>query len=267
MMMGADPQIDETIKLAVVHDARTGVESRFILEYKAVSKEGKAKGELKKKYAGSADKKTFDDWKKAHSIVMTAGTKGATGTASVTVAIDGDDADKPVTKKSSTSWTVSNAAKVTLATTCGKDKQSEVLEQTMDAMFAPSWTATPYWEPSGHRVLFVLQEAVTKTMRGPAGGDVQYVIVPCGPRVQVVATKDVEAATGKIVDAVEKAGPTVVEVGPAKQARAATVIYATDAYKAAAEKLAAAIPGGATVDKLTWKPKADIVVAVGASAK
>jgi hypothetical protein len=58
-----------------------------------------------------------------------------------------------------------------------------------------------------------------------------------------------------------------VSIGGPKAKRATTVIYADPAHTEVAAKLVPAIPGGATVDKLTWKPKADIVIAIGDSAK
>src|SRR5258708_2216338 len=51
VMMGAEPTTDETAVVATVHDARSGADQQFLLEYKAVSKVGKATGTLKKKYA------------------------------------------------------------------------------------------------------------------------------------------------------------------------------------------------------------------------
>jgi hypothetical protein len=112
-----------------------------------------------------------------------------------------------------------------------------------------------------------LTEEGDKTMRGPDGGSRKFVIVPCGLRVSVVGPADASAIKDKVSDVLEKGGYNVSDIGPAKAKRAATVVYADAANTAEAEKLAKTIPGGATVDKLTWKPKADIVVAVGDSAK
>ncbi len=270
-MMGEQPVTDETISLAIVHDARSGTEQKFVLTYKALSKQGKTKPTLKPKYAGAPDAIAFAAWKKLHPLARVAGRKHAKGMASVEVTLapaDGEPApDKPVWAHEAISWSVDASAQVRLATACGKDAASELVEQQMAGMYSPHWTATPFWDPSGHRVAFVLSEAVTKTMRGPDGGRLQYVIVPCGPRVDVVAPAGLDKAAAPVADAVEKAGFTVVSIGAAKAARTQTVVYADAAHTEIASKLAAAIPGGATVDKLTWKPKADIVVAVGDSAK
>ena len=120
---------------------------------------------------------------------------------------------------------------------------------------------------SGHRVAVVLEEGIAKTMRGPDGGHIQYVVVPCGPRVQVVAPAGLEALTGPVADAAERAGFTVVAIDPAQAHRAATVVYADAAHADVAATLATALPGGGSVDKLTWKPKAELVIAIGDPAK
>ena len=51
-----------------------------------------------------------------------------------------------------------------------------------------------------------------------------------------------------------------------KAERPASVVYAAPACTDVAKALAAKIPGGATVDKLTWKTTGGIVVALGATA-
>ena len=266
-MGAADPITNETATIATVHDVRTGAEHKFLMSYKALTKDGAKNAELKKKYAGLGDAKAYEAWKRAHPFSkLAAGKKSKTG--SVTISAVGGEATTAAWKGNTYSWNVPESVTVTLGTVCGKDKATETLQQEMGAMYEPNWSATPYWDPTGHRVLFQLKEAVAKTMRGEDGGNIQFVLVPCGPRVDVVAPAGLESATGKVADAVEKAGGfTVVSVGAAKAARTATVIYADDAHMEVAKKLVAAIPGGATVEKLTWKPKSNIVVAIGDSAK
>jgi len=271
-----DGQEDERAWLATVTDVRTGEAQRYLLKYAALSFEGRTKGELKKKVAALPDGRAFEAWKKGRTFVKGPGRGGPHGCkADVAVAIehrseDGDDGDAqapPRWKRDRISWTVSYQAKVTLASVCGPDRSTEIVEQGMAAQYVPEWSATPYWDPTGRRVLFVFEEAVTNTMRGPDGGHLEYHVVTAGPRVELLAPDGLAAATGKVADAVEAAGFAVVATGTAKQERAATVVYADDAHAAIAAKIAAAIPGGATVDKLTWKPKADVVVAIGASAR
>jgi hypothetical protein len=267
MMGNVDATIDETAQLAVVHDVRRNTDEKFMLDYKAVSKDGKTKGALKKKYASLPNAAAFAAWKKAHALVKKSGKASGAAKLTLEVTLTGTDPDdKPAWQGDTLGWSVMNQATVKLATACGKDTQADSFEQNMGAMYSPSWSATPFWEPTGHRVVVVMEEAVAKTMRGPDGGRLQYVIMPCGVRVDVVAPKGMEQATGPIADLVDKAGFTA-SIGVAKAHRAATVIYADAAHTELAKKLAAAIPGGATVDKLDWKPNAEIVVALGDSVK
>jgi hypothetical protein len=264
-------QDDETASLAVIHDAWRGTDERFLLKYAALSYEGKTHPQLKKKYGALANAAAFEAWKKTHALTMTAAKAGPHGGAiAVTVKFkDSEDKpDPPVWKGATLRWNVGmGTAVVEVSTTCGKDRDAETIEQSTSAMYQPTWSVTPNWDPAGHRVVFVFEEAKVKTMRGPDGGRIQYLILACGPRVDVLAPAGLENTTGKVAEAVEKAGFSVVSIGAAKAAREATVIYANPAHAEAAARLAASIPGGATVDKLTWKPDADLVVAIGASAK
>lgn len=259
------PTLDESATFATVLDVRKNEKQFFLLKYTAHSPKGKKAGTLKKKYSTAGDAAAFEAWKKKSPLALTADKKGKSGTANITVKLD--EGSPAAWKGNSMGWSVENSAKVTLSTTCGKVTNSETIEQAMGAMYTPSWKATPHWDPSGRHVVFLMEEAVAKTMRGPDGGHRQYVIVPCGLRVSVVGPADAAAQKDKVAAALETAGYNISDIGPAKAKRPATVIYADGANTAEAEKLAKLVPGGATVDKLTWKPKADIVVAVGDSAK
>lgn len=164
-------------------------------------------------------------------------------------------------------WSVEESVKATFTVSCNGVKVSESIPYEMAAMYIPTWSATAFWDPSGRRVLIALEEAQARTMRGPAGGGSDTRVIACGPRVEVLATKALEARRDPVADAIEKAGFAVTRLGNAEEARTATKIYAGKDHQAAAQKIAAAIPGGATVEPLTWKPKAEIVVALGDSAK
>ena len=99
----------------------------------------------------------------------------------------------------------------------------------------------------GHRVYFV----------GSAGG----------PRVHLLADKSMLAKAGPAVaSAIEKAGFAPLYMGLSKKARDASVVYSAAGSEEAAARIAAAIPGGATVDKLSWETQADVVVAIGKTA-
>ena len=51
-----------------------------------------------------------------------------------------------------------------------------------------------------------------------------------------------------------------------KTPRATSVVYAAAGFEAEAQKLAQAVPGGASVAKLDWKAPFEIVVGIGATA-
>jgi len=261
MNMELDP--DERVSLAIVHDVRHGTDQVFVLAYKALGGK-RTTGTLKKKYASAGTAAAFTRWKQAHPLTRTAGKNHAKGVANVTL----QGTEKAARwKGSSISWEVTDQVTVTTSTTCSGVTNKTSEESAMGGMYVPTWTATPIWDPTGHRVVFALDEAIAKTMRGPDGGRSQYIVMACGPRVEVVAPRGREAASDKVADALEKVGYTVVSIGPARARRPATIVYTDPSHAALAAKVAAAVPGGATVDKLTWKPQADIVIAVGDSAK
>lgn len=264
----APPETDETATIAFVHDVWRGTSERFVLAYKVLTANGHKKAPLKTALAKLPDAAAFTAWKKSHSLIKKAAKAGPSGSLAVKIdqAVQ-DGGDPPTTSGATTKWHVGTTTKVTASTSCGAEHASELIEQDMAGMYEPDWTATSYWSSTGRHVFVELVEATVRTMRGPDGGRQQYIVLPCGVRVEVDAPAGLEAAAGPVAEAVDKAGLAVVSIGTAKAHRAATVIYADDAHTAAATKLAAKIPGGATVDKLTWKPKADLVVAIGDSAK
>ena len=75
-------------------------------------------------------------------------------------------------------------------------------------------------------------------------------------------------AAAKVGAALEAAGivSTSSKESNEKTPRAATVIYAAAGFEAEAQKVAAAVPGGATVAKLDWKTTFEIIVGIGATA-
>ena len=66
--------------------------------------------------------------------------------------------------------------------------------------------------------------------------------------------------------AVKVADSVAVQVEQALKERDASVVYAAPGLEAEAARAAAAIPGGAKVDKLNWKVNAELVVALGKTA-
>lgn len=254
-----EPAVEGTLALAIVYDVRRGDRQVF------VTKQTGKPQKLLAGHKGAGNAAAFAAWQKKHPLSKVAARRGKAGRADVAVKLE--DGEPAAWHGDAISWSVSSGAKVTLRVTCGKYRNTAVIDQDMGAMYAPSWTARPLWAPTGRDVAFLLEEAVATTMRGPDGGRSQIVLVACGPRVEVVAPPTLAARTEPVAAAVEGAGFTVTSIGVAKAQRATTVIYAAPAFAAEAARLAKAIPGGATVDKLTWKPSADLVVALGASAK
>jgi len=123
------------------------------------------------------------------------------------------------------------------------------------------------WAPGGKRVAWIVTRN-SGMMRDP--GEWQIVLGPtAAPRVQLVADKGVLAqAAAKVGAALEAAGVVSTSAKASNEAspRPATVIYAAEGFEADAQRIAAAVPGGATVAKLDWKAPFDVVVGIGATA-
>jgi hypothetical protein len=126
--------------------------------------------------------------------------------------------------------------------------------------------ARPAWSPDCRLVAWVLagyppSDAAT----GPWLPDRTVVVRPAGPLIHIMAHGSAPQTVDPIYDALRGAG-FAPHVGPkAMKDREATVVYTSGPAKAVAEKVAAAIPGGATVEPLTWATPADLVVAAGRS--
>jgi hypothetical protein len=96
-----------------------------------------------------------------------------------------------------------------------------------------------------------------------------FMLVPGAfPRVQVLyppkAPLDRDALL-KVDQLAAKAGLVVAFAGEAQKERPKTVVYVAKGSEAQAKTLAALLPSGATVEPLTWKVNASVVIAVGAS--
>jgi hypothetical protein len=116
-----------------------------------------------------------------------------------------------------------------------------------------------WWSPDSRRALLELITNDSST----------FLLVPGAfPRVQVLyppkAPLDGDALV-KVDRLAAKAGLVVAFAGEAQKARPKTVVYVAKGSEAQAKALAALLPGGATVEPLTWKVNASVVIAVGAS--
>lgn len=123
-----------------------------------------------------------------------------------------------------------------------------------------------YWSADGRRVALSVERREIETMWGTKLPSLDVVLAPAAPLIGVLAPASVE---GAVVDRVEAAvcdlGP--VQRAPAKAERAVSVIYAATGYEADASAIASRIPGGATVEPLSWPAPQHVIVAVGASAR
>lgn len=131
------------------------------------------------------------------------------------------------------------------------------------------------WSPDGRRVAWILSDAQgrsgeeSQAVMGEMDvwTDVAVAVGPAkGPRIQLLGKGLPEAVYADVATRLEKGGFAPTLRGPAKSAREKTVVYSAPSAKADAEAIAALLPGGATVEALTWVAPADVVIALGKSA-
>lgn len=127
------------------------------------------------------------------------------------------------------------------------------------------------WSPDGKRVAFMYSAGSSKPngMGDYETDDLNEVSIDrtVGPRVQLVGKDVAQAAFDKTAAALEKAGFVPTGQDSAQATREKSVVFAAKGSEAAAKAIAAVVPGGATVEALTWKPKFEVVVALGKSAE
>jgi hypothetical protein len=128
------------------------------------------------------------------------------------------------------------------------------------------------WAPGCHHLAWLLQGGYqeysprARTPIGPYSPRMGLLVKPVGPVVHVMAHPSATAAVDPTIAALTAAG-FAPHVGPAAlQDRDYTVVYTALAARADAARIAAAVPGGATIEALTWTTPADVVVAAGLSA-
>lgn len=122
----------------------------------------------------------------------------------------------------------------------------------------------PSWSSDGSAVVFVVTNVASSAMAEP---DIAIVAArPTALAIEVLTPKQLARGAGKVGDALEKAGFRVLSFGPAQDMRERSVLYVAKGFEEQAKAVAAAVPGGASIEPLSWKTNTDIVVAVGASA-
>jgi hypothetical protein len=126
----------------------------------------------------------------------------------------------------------------------------------------------PFWSPDGSHVAWLLDAAPAN----PFSGDPGYfqVVISGDGSLAIELVADVSllrTVAPKVSKALQGAGFYPARIGKAVKKREGTVVYTAKGSEAVAKKIAGAIPGGASVEALTWKTDCEVVVAVGASAK
>ncbi len=130
---------------------------------------------------------------------------------------------------------------------------------------SPADLAEVFWSPDGRYTAWILSVA-SRGMRDP--GSQQLVIASDGrPTASVVMEKAKLAAWApKISALIDQGGYAVLATSAAQKARPSSVVFVKGGQEKAAKELAAKLPGGATVELLTWPSATDIVVYLAASA-
>ncbi len=136
--------------------------------------------------------------------------------------------------------------------------------QALAAHCEPAGSVDVYWTPDGKRTLWLAHHS-GHSMRDP-GFDTLVVGTDGNPGVAVAMDKAQLKDADKVSATLAKAGFTVLSVTPAKKARDKSVVFAAAGHEADAKKLAAAVPGGAEVQKLDWKSQVDLVIALAPNA-
>jgi hypothetical protein len=245
-----------TVTYGVLLDGRTGFSQRYFLR-----SDGEVPKEDKQQLQKLPKKTDWDAWLAAHPVSCGAGEaevtlkgRGVSGKAKKSGYAFESSADDADEKKASF-----------VAAVKGKPPSVEW------SLAGPSGGGSL----SGHVLSCFSEKRVawivvrdTGMMRDP--GEFLILVGPNGtPRIQLVADKSILAdAAAKVGAALETAGfvTTNSKASNEKTPRAATVIYAAAGFEALAQKLAAAVPGGASVAKLDWKAPFEIVVGIGATA-
>jgi hypothetical protein len=269
---GPDDQ-GATLQFATVLDGRTGmVVERFIVRV-----DGKPSKDDKKAMAGLRDKAAFDAWKAAHPTSCSTAITAPDGQAHADVKVSGKGVHGKWKKnRFEYGWEGDDFAEEKQAFfTLGVQRDGKTIQsasaatnQSMAAQGAAlSGSVSLCWSPDSRRVLWSVKRQ-PGMMRDE--GDEKLLVGPTGtPRIQLVADKSVlvkvAAAVGAVLD---QAGftPTDSKASNEKTPRPATVIYAAAGFEEIAKKVAAAVPGGATVAALDWKAPFDVIVGIGATA-
>lgn len=240
----------ESVRVAVVLDVATKQQTEYLVSYKALR--AKNDGFLKKEYANAPTKADLDAWRRDHPLVATTGFTGPRG----------ESADVIVDESPRTQWTCSEGCKVTLSVKKGAAAASVDFEDG-PGMFIPDHSVDVYWDPTGWQAAFVVSTAAAQTMRGMTSPSAELYLVDIPKtRVQLLAMGRLDDKAKELVTRLNELNCDVTR-GEPKKDRNATVIYAAAGCEEDAKAIAKLIKG-ATVEPLTWKPDAELVIALGA---
>jgi hypothetical protein len=232
---------------AVVQDLFTGAQKVYATSWEDSSNPGFEEWLKKHPLVALRASRTSPDGKAVADVVASNVTQAGAWTSAVNPS-GGDMID---------TWSDGSATGWSLVVTRGGAQQ-------VVAHCAPADSLDVYWTPDGKRTLWVAHH-FSRAMRDP--GFEEIVVGTDGsPGVSVAVDKAKLKEAEKVSVALAKAGFTVLKVTAAKKPRDKSVVFAAAGREADAKKLAAAVPGGAEVQKLDWKSPQDLVVALGPDA-
>lgn len=259
----------EKAELAEVQDVVLGTQETYLLS--VVSLAYQAPQTLKNDYKDALPAERFTAWLKAHPLQLRTGQKGFHG-ESAFLSVEnkdepwGDDGARWGQCDPSPSTGMCNPTHVRFGVRRA-GAGHEANNSDRQYLYHNAFTLRVAWDPTGKRLaLMNTHDDFDGVREGTPNSSVLHFVGACNS-VELVTTPDLSAALPKVREAIEASGLPVVVVGDAKKARDKSVVYATKGAEKDAAKLAAAIPGGATVEPLTWKANGDLVVALGASAR
>ncbi|MFT3838702.1 MAG: LytR C-terminal domain-containing protein [Myxococcaceae bacterium] len=120
------------------------------------------------------------------------------------------------------------------------------------------------WSPDGKHTIWVVHRRGRSIRDEPSdelviGTDGSPAVAVLAPRAKMGPAKDV-------AEKLAKAGFEVGSLAPMMKPRDKSVVFGAKNQLELAKKVAAAVPGGATVEALTWHTPFDVVVALGPDA-
>lgn len=120
------------------------------------------------------------------------------------------------------------------------------------------------WTPDGKHTIWVVSRK-GRMVRDP-GSDTVIIGTDGSPSVAVLAPREKLAPAKGVAEKLVKAGFEIGSVAPMMKPRDKSVVFGAKNQLDLAKKVAAAVPGGATVEPLTWHTPFDVVVALGPDA-